>query len=88
MEWKDKWLPCPCRCGLQQSGRLNTPELAVDGIIGFANSNNTMLSQLAAAGKTKKIFSHCLDSRNGGGIFAIGEVVEPKVKTTPLVQNR
>uniref|UniRef100_A0A0E0P7C2 Peptidase A1 domain-containing protein n=1 Tax=Oryza rufipogon TaxID=4529 RepID=A0A0E0P7C2_ORYRU len=74
-------------CGLQQSGSLNTPELAVDGIIGFANSNNTMLSQLAAAGKTKKIFSHCLDSRNGGGIFAIGEVVEPKVKTTPLVQN-
>uniref|UniRef100_A0A0E0KP32 Peptidase A1 domain-containing protein n=1 Tax=Oryza punctata TaxID=4537 RepID=A0A0E0KP32_ORYPU len=74
-------------CGLQQSGSLNTSEAAVDGIIGFANSNNTMLSQLAAAGKTKKIFSHCLDSRNGGGIFAIGEVVEPKVKTTPLVQN-
>uniref|UniRef100_A0A0E0KP38 Peptidase A1 domain-containing protein n=1 Tax=Oryza punctata TaxID=4537 RepID=A0A0E0KP38_ORYPU len=74
-------------CGLQQSGSLNTSEIAIDGIMGFANSNNTALSQLAAAGKTKKIFSHCLDSANGGGIFAIGEVVEPKVKTTPLVQN-
>ena len=44
-----------------------------------------MLSQLAAAGKVKRIFSHCLDTINGGGIFAIGDVVQPKVKTTPLV---
>uniref|UniRef100_J3LWT7 Peptidase A1 domain-containing protein n=2 Tax=Oryza brachyantha TaxID=4533 RepID=J3LWT7_ORYBR len=75
-------------CAAQNSGSLNITELAVDGIIGFSNSNNTLLSQLAAAGKTKKIFSHCLDSRNGGGIFAIGEVVEPKVKTTPLANNQ
>uniref|UniRef100_A0A0D9ZJ05 Peptidase A1 domain-containing protein n=1 Tax=Oryza glumipatula TaxID=40148 RepID=A0A0D9ZJ05_9ORYZ len=74
-------------CGLQQTGSLNNSELAIDGIIGFGNSNQTLLSQLAAAGKTKKIFSHCLDSTNGGGIFAIGEVVEPKVKTTPIVKN-
>jgi hypothetical protein len=44
-----------------------------------------MLSQLAAASKVRKIFSHCLDTVNGGGIFAIGNVVQPKVKTTPLV---
>uniref|UniRef100_A0A0E0GZ85 Peptidase A1 domain-containing protein n=1 Tax=Oryza nivara TaxID=4536 RepID=A0A0E0GZ85_ORYNI len=74
-------------CGLQQSGSLNNSAVAIDGIIGFGNSNQTALSQLAAAGKTKKIFSHCLDSTNGGGIFAIGEVVEPKVKTTPIVKN-
>uniref|UniRef100_A0A0D3FUA3 Peptidase A1 domain-containing protein n=1 Tax=Oryza barthii TaxID=65489 RepID=A0A0D3FUA3_9ORYZ len=46
-----------------------------------------MLSQLSAAGKVKKIFAHCLDTINGGGIFAIGNVVQPKVKTTPLVPN-
>jgi metal-dependent HD superfamily phosphatase/phosphodiesterase len=46
-----------------------------------------MLSQLAAAGKVKKIFAHCLDTINGGGIFAIGNVVQPKVKTTPLVAD-
>lgn len=83
-----KWLPCASRCGLQQSGSLNNSAVAIDGIIGFGNSNQTALSQLAAAGKTKKIFSHCLDSTNGGGIFAIGEVVEPKVKTTPIVKNK
>jgi len=34
----------------------------------------------------KKMFSHCLDTIKGGGIFAIGgDVVQPKVKTTPLV---
>jgi hypothetical protein len=44
-----------------------------------------MLSQLAVASKVRKIFSHCLDTVNGGGIFAIGNVVQPKVKTTPLV---
>uniref|UniRef100_A0A0D9W3I3 Peptidase A1 domain-containing protein n=1 Tax=Leersia perrieri TaxID=77586 RepID=A0A0D9W3I3_9ORYZ len=74
-------------CGLQQSGNFNSSYGALDGIIGFGDSNNTVLSQLAAAGKTKKIFSHCLDTINGGGMFAIGEVMEPKVKTTPIVAN-
>ncbi|AQK52643.1 Eukaryotic aspartyl protease family protein [Zea mays] len=47
-----------------------------------------MLSQLAAACKVRKIFAHCLDTVRGGGIFAIGNVVQPPiVKTTPLVPN-
>lgn len=47
-----------------------------------------MLSQLSSSGKVKKIFAHCLDSKNGGGIFAVGDVVLPEVKTTPLVPNQ
>lgn len=47
-----------------------------------------MISQLAASGKVKKIFAHCLDSIKGGGIFAIGDVVEPRVKTTPVVPHQ
>ncbi|KAG8064390.1 hypothetical protein GUJ93_ZPchr0004g39078 [Zizania palustris] len=74
-------------CGSQQGGDLGSSNQALDGIIGFGQSNTSMLSQLAAAGKVKKIFSHCLDTINGGGIFAIGNVVQPKVKTTPLVPN-
>ncbi|KAG8068434.1 hypothetical protein GUJ93_ZPchr0005g14555 [Zizania palustris] len=74
-------------CGYQQGGSLNTSNGAIDGIIGFAKPNTTMLSQLAATGKAKKIFSHCLDTTKGGGIFAIGDVVEPRVKTTPLPDN-
>ena len=47
-----------------------------------------MISQLASTGKVKRMFAHCLDGVNGGGIFAIGHVVEPKVNTTPLVSNQ
>ncbi|KAK9138618.1 hypothetical protein Sjap_009212 [Stephania japonica] len=47
-----------------------------------------MISQLAASGKVRKMFSHCLDGQNGGGIFAIGRVVQPKLSTTPMVPNQ
>ena len=73
------------RCGANQGGKLGTSDDAVDGIIGFGQANSSAISQLAAAGKVKKVFSHCLDNIRGGGIFAIGEVVEPKLNTTPLV---
>jgi len=65
----------------------SSSDQALDGIIGFGQANSSVLSQLAASGKVKKIFSHCLDNILGGGIFAIGEVVEPKVSTTPLVRK-
>ena len=77
-----------CRCGAQQGGDLGSSNQALDGILGFGQANTSMLSQLAAAGKVKKIFAHCLDTVKGGGIFAIGDVVEPKVKTTPLVADK
>ncbi|KAM0935782.1 putative nepenthesin [Dioscorea sansibarensis] len=75
-------------CGAQQSADLGSSGEALDGILGFGQANSSMLSQLASAGKVKKVFSHCLDTTNGGGIFAIGHVVEPKVKTTPLVPDQ
>ncbi|CAN6230231.1 unnamed protein product [Urochloa humidicola] len=74
-------------CGAQQGGDLGSSNQALDGILGFGQANTSMLSQLAAAGKVKKVFSHCLDTIKGGGIFAIGDVVQPKVKTTPLVPD-
>ncbi|XP_020111758.1 aspartic proteinase-like protein 2 isoform X1 [Ananas comosus] len=75
-------------CGAQQTGDLGSSNEALDGILGFGQANSSMLSQLAASGKVKKIFAHCLDTINGGGIFAIGNVVQPKVNTTPLVPNQ
>lgn len=69
-------------------GELGTSSEALDGILGFGQANSSMISQLAAAGKVKRTFSHCLDNVNGGGIFAIGEVVSPKVNTTPMVANK
>ncbi|XP_071716056.1 aspartic proteinase 36-like [Rutidosis leptorrhynchoides] len=74
-------------CGSQQSGELGgSSQQALDGILGFGQANSSMLSQLASAKKLRKIFSHCLDGSQGGGIFAIGEVVQPKVQqTTPMI---
>ncbi|XP_020107470.1 aspartic proteinase-like protein 2 [Ananas comosus] len=75
-------------CGARQSGDLGSSSEALDGILGFGQSNSSMISQLASSGKVSKVFAHCLDSIHGGGIFAIGHVVQPKVKTTPLVPNQ
>ena len=47
-----------------------------------------MISQLAAAGKVKKKFSHCLDNKKGGGILAVGELVEPKLNAAPIVEKQ
>ena len=56
--------------------------------MGFGQANTSVLSQLAAAGDAKRVFSHCLDNVKGGGIFAIGVVDSPAVKTTPMVPNQ
>ncbi|OVA05107.1 Peptidase A1 [Macleaya cordata] len=74
-------------CGVKQTGNLIQSSEALDGILGFGNSSSSMISQLASSGVVKKKFAHCLDS-NGGGIFAIGNVVQPKVNTTPLVLDQ
>ncbi|GMI94182.1 hypothetical protein like AT3G02740 [Hibiscus trionum] len=67
-------------CGNKRSGDLSTSSEAVNGIIGFGQANSSVISQLAASGKVKKKFAHCLDNVDGGGIFTIGEVVEPQIK--------
>lgn len=77
------------RCGARQSGDLGSSgEEALDGILGFGKSNSSLISQLASSRKVKKMFAHCLDGINGGGIFAMGHVVQPKVNMTPLVPNQ
>ncbi|XP_024984319.1 aspartic proteinase-like protein 2 [Cynara cardunculus var. scolymus] len=74
-------------CGANQTGNLASSEEAFDGILGFGKSNSSVVSQLASYGKVKKMFAHCLDGDNGGGIFAIGHVVQPKVNSTHLIQD-
>jgi hypothetical protein len=76
------------RCGAGPSADLISADDAFDGILGFGKSNSSIISQLASSGRVKKMFAHCLDGVNGGGIFAIGNVVQPKVNTTPLVPDQ
>ncbi|GAB2272677.1 hypothetical protein Dimus_007500 [Dionaea muscipula] len=61
---------------------------ALDGVLGFGKSNWSMISQLASSGRVRKMFAHCLDGVNGGGIFAIGQIVQPKVNTTSLIPGQ
>ncbi|KAI3906356.1 hypothetical protein MKW92_031434, partial [Papaver armeniacum] len=72
-------------CGMKVTG--NFGNLSLDGLIGFGVSSTSLLSQLASNGKVSKKFAHCLDVRNGGGIFVIGDVVQPPLTMTPLVPN-
>ncbi|KVI07478.1 Aspartic peptidase [Cynara cardunculus var. scolymus] len=67
------------------SSTTGSTQQALDGILGLGQANSSIISQLAMAKKVKKTFSHCLSGSTGGGIFAIGEVVEPKVNTTPII---
>ncbi|KAK9141117.1 hypothetical protein Scep_010798 [Stephania cephalantha] len=73
-------------CGISPSGNL--VEIGTSGILGLGQSSKSMISQLASAKLVRKVFAHCLDSKNGGGIFAIGDVAQPRVKTTPLLPNQ
>ncbi|KAL4304001.1 hypothetical protein GQ457_10G015340 [Hibiscus cannabinus] len=75
-------------CGSKRTGELGTSSEAVNGIIGFGQANSSVISQLAASGKVKKKFAHCLDNVEGGGIFAIGEVVAPQIKRTRMVPRQ
>lgn len=47
-----------------------------------------MISQLAQNGVVKNKFAHCLDNVDGGGIFAIGEVVGPQMKKSKMVARQ
>ncbi|PRQ53302.1 putative nepenthesin [Rosa chinensis] len=68
-----------CQYNVVYGDGSSTAGYFVKDVIGF--------DKLAAAGKVKKQFAHCLDNVNGGGIFTIGKVVETKLKLnmTPLV---
>ncbi|KAL3506606.1 hypothetical protein ACH5RR_031988 [Cinchona calisaya] len=75
-------------CGAGPSADLSSSDDALDGVLGFGKANSSMISQLASSGRVKNMFAHCLDGVNGGGIFAIGHVVQPKVNMTALVPNQ
>ena len=77
------------RCSNVQSGDLKKPDRAVDGIFGFGQHGPSVISQLSSLGATPKVFSHCLKGTdNGGGILVLGEIVEPGIVYSPLVQSQ
>ncbi|GMH11109.1 hypothetical protein Nepgr_012950 [Nepenthes gracilis] len=76
-------------CSTQATGDLTKSDRAVDGIFGFGQQSLSVVSQLASQGITPQVFSHCLrGDSTGGGILVLGEIVEPGIVYTPLVQSQ
>ncbi|KAL9252184.1 Aspartic proteinase 36-like protein [Drosera capensis] len=76
-------------CSEQVIGDLTKTDRAVDGIFGFGQQAMSVVSQLASQGATPQVFSHCLRGDSaGGGILVLGEIVEPGIVYTPLVQSQ
>ncbi|KAH7300034.1 hypothetical protein KP509_24G041800 [Ceratopteris richardii] len=76
-------------CGIIQSGGLLKSDQALDGVIGFGQSNFSVISQLTNQGKASGMFAHCLNGGDGGGgILVVGEVQAPGLVYTPILQNQ
>ncbi|KAH9621442.1 hypothetical protein KSS87_016141 [Heliosperma pusillum] len=74
-----------CSAGQYVDQGTPNPDGALDGIIGFGKSNSSMIAQLASTGQVRQMFAHCLDGENGGGIFAIGTIVQPKFSMVDVI---
>ncbi|XP_071734898.1 aspartic proteinase 36-like [Rutidosis leptorrhynchoides] len=76
-------------CSTSQTGDLTIGDRAVDGIFGFGQQGLSIISQLSSQGIASNVFSHCLvGSDNGGGILVIGQIMDPNMVYTPLVQSQ
>lgn len=68
---------------------MTKTDRAVDGIFGFGQNGLSIISQLSSQGIASDSFSHCLvGSGSGGGILVIGQILEPNMVYTPLVQSQ
>lgn len=77
------------RCSTSQTGDLTKSDTAVNGIFGFGQNGLSIISQLSSQGVAPKAFSHCLiGSDKGGGILVFGQITEPNMVYTPLVQSQ
>ncbi|KAI7743367.1 hypothetical protein M8C21_003550 [Ambrosia artemisiifolia] len=76
-------------CSTSQTGDLTKSDRAVEGIFGFGQNGLSIVSQLSSQGIAPDSFSHCLvGSGSGGGILVIGQILDPNMVFTPLVQSQ
>ncbi|XP_073225742.1 aspartic proteinase 36-like [Cicer arietinum] len=69
-------------------GLIETPTV-FDGIFGIEPGPLSVVSQLSAREIILNAFSHCLKRYgNGGGILALGVVVEPRIVYSPLAPSK
>ncbi|XP_057779299.1 aspartic proteinase 36-like isoform X2 [Salvia miltiorrhiza] len=76
-------------CSTSLFGDLAKSTKALDGIFGFGRQDISVISQLSSYKIAPKVFSHCLKGDgNGGGIFVLGEILDPRIVYTPLVPSQ
>ncbi|XP_076900298.1 aspartic proteinase 36-like [Bidens hawaiensis] len=76
-------------CSTLQTGDLTKTDRAVEGIFGFGQNGLSIISQLSSQGIAPDSFSHCLvGTGSGGGILVIGQIIDPNMVYTPLVQSQ
>ncbi|CAF2105754.1 hypothetical protein Bca4012_091980 [Brassica carinata] len=76
-------------CSNLQTGDLQRPRRAVDGIFGLGQGSLSVVSQLATQGLAPRVFSHCLKGdSNGGGVMVLGQIKRPDTVYTPLVPSQ
>lgn len=76
-------------CGTTQGGELQQAEQALDGIMGFGQSNFSVVSQLSNQNQAPGVFAHCLEGEGeGGGILVIGQVQAPGLVYTSIIPNQ
>ncbi|KAF3494500.1 hypothetical protein DY000_02058052 [Brassica cretica] len=76
-------------CSNLQTGDLQRPRRAVDGIFGLGQGRLSVISQLATQGLAPRVFSHCLKGdKSGGGVMVLGQIKRPDTVYTPLVPSQ
>ncbi|CAH2038593.1 unnamed protein product, partial [Thlaspi arvense] len=76
-------------CSNLQTGDLQRPRRAVDGIFGLGQGRLSVISQLAMQGLAPRVFSHCLKGdKSGGGVMVLGQIKRPDIVYTPLVPSQ
>ncbi|CAN7096867.1 unnamed protein product [Brassica rapa subsp. narinosa] len=76
-------------CSNLQTGDLQRPRRAVDGIFGLGQGRLSVISQLATQGLAPRVFSHCLKGdKSGGGVMVLGQIKRPDTVYTSLVPSQ
>lgn len=76
-------------CSNLQTGGLQRPDKAVDGIFGLGQGRLSVISQLSSQGLAPQVFSHCLrGDQSGGGVMVLGQIERPDTVYTPLVPSQ
>ncbi|CAI9299589.1 unnamed protein product [Lactuca saligna] len=76
-------------CSTSQTGVLTKPDRAIDGIFGFGYQGLSVITQISSQGIAPDAFSHCLvRNGGGGGILVLGQIIEPTMVYTPLIQSQ